>query len=152
MLCAACRKIFDCSLKRLYAILYESYVHHESAHEIEVAGKAGCYICSTLWDRLAEDEKELICSNATNKAQSVLFLQILRHVLEAALRVLFWFFWLIMRYFMKPEAKQFYMLNDYCCYGWKALIEDGVVVFTFGSMTWKLVNFMLLPCRGQFST
>lgn len=147
MLCTACRKIFDSSLKRPHTILHDVYVHHESAHEIEVAGKAGCYICSTLWDRFAEDEKELIRSNATNKAQSVSSLQMLRRVLEATLRGFFWSIW---RHVSEPWTKQFAMPNDYCCYGWKALnLEGGVVAFSFGCMTWKLVNFVLLPCSGQ---
>jgi hypothetical protein len=148
MLCTACRKIFDSSLKRPHTNLQNSYVHHESALEIEVTGKAGCYICSTLWDRFTEDEKELI-RNADDKAQSVSFLQRLKHVFEATWRGVHHS---IFGRLFAPWTKQFFMPNDDCCYGWRANLDSGGVEFNFGTRMWKSIYFKLQPCSGQSFT
>ena len=149
MLCAACKKIFDSSLNQPHPILHGYYVHHESALAIEATGKAGCYICVTLWDGLTEYEKELIRSNTDDKAQSVSFLQKLQHVFEATC-------WLLYRsicsLFLIPWVLQSGRRNDYCCYAWRPNLDSGFVDFSFGTIIWKSTFFMLLPCSGQYFT
>jgi hypothetical protein len=146
MLCAACKKIFDSSLNQPHPILHGHYVHHESALTIEATGKAGCYICVTLWDRFTEDERELIRSSTDDKARSVSFLQKLQNMFEATCWRLLW---PICSLVVGPWAKQSCRPNDYCCYGWRPNLNRGSVDFSFGTTRWKSIFFALLPCSGQ---
>lgn len=155
MLCAACTKIYDSSVKQPHEILYNSYTHHQSAAEIEQYGASGCYICSTLWDRFTDEEKERIRANTHENVQQASFVQTLLDLVRDTTWKLLSMF--LFRYLLPPLAKQFMEKTDHNCYGWQLYVDpvgEGVarVRFYFGIPTWKIASFLILPCRGSCCT
>ena len=148
MLCTTCINIFDESPKRPHAVIYESYEHHQSACEIEVASEAGCYICSALWDRFTQDEKTLIRDAAAESRPTSILLLLSHYIKTIRYRI----FWAISGAFLAPWVRSYTAAYNSGSYGWKANLDSGVVVFTFGSQVWKRTYFSILPCKGLSAT
>jgi hypothetical protein len=123
MLCDTCLNIYDGSEKKEHGVLRNVWAHHDSVHDIEAAGRSGCYICATIWDRLTEDDIARI--NGTLKDDVQPFNR------------------------FRPRNHR-EVIAEYCFYGWTVYDRGGgVVVFTFGLKPWKHVAFELLPCTGN---
>jgi hypothetical protein len=146
MLCNACEKIFDSTAKKSHAYLSNRYMHHDDAYQIETATKAGCFICSTLWDRLTEEEKDFVRSEGAKKLQASTISDKVKHRFEIVWRRMYWG---VSRFFVNPEFKQLMRPYEYNSYGWMADYERGLVVFSLGTKAWKEVAFMLLPDHGE---
>ena len=146
MLCNECERVFDSTVKTPHAYISNRYVHHDDAYQIETASKAGCFICSTLWDRLTEEEKDIVRSEGAKKLQASTMFDSVKHRFEIVWR---WMSWSVLRFLMNPNFKQLALPNDYNSYGWMADYERGLVTFSLGTRTWKEVAFMLLADHGE---
>ncbi|KAK4941945.1 hypothetical protein LTR10_018275 [Elasticomyces elasticus] len=119
------------------------YKHNDAASQIEVASRAGCFICGILWDRLTEEEKDLIRREDAKKLQAVTVFDSIKH----GIAKLFWFcaWWIFYRFIFDPEIKRVLRPNEYAVYGWTADYDRGEVTFDFGTFRWKEITFKIKP-------
>lgn len=146
MLCNACEKIFDSSVKSPHGSFNNQFAHHNAAYEIEIASLAGCFICSTVWDRLTDEEKDLVRSERAKKLRTKTLSIEAKRMSEVIWRRVVWG---ASRLVLNSQFKQTALSNDFSFYSWTADYDRGVVVFSLGTRVWKEIAFMLVPDLGE---
>lgn len=147
MLCTACSNIFDDKPKMFHPHSKMLYMHHNAAYQIEKASQAGCYICSTLWESLTEEDKDLFRQRGAKVPLIKRTVDSMNHSCrEIALRI----FYIVVRHSLNPDARvATARLDDHNSYGWTVDHLRGLVIFSFGIAVWKVVAFALSPDHGQ---